>query len=80
MESITKAVADRIEQDILEESLRQLLGQDLLRYGDILTDDMSEDKECPMGWIVRIRTIKYNSHVYYHKMINGEVICVKELT
>lgn len=28
---------------------------------------------------VRIRTIAFNNHVYYHKMINGETIEIKQL-
>lgn len=46
---------------------------DLLWYGEILTDDCYEHR------CVRIRTIAYNGRVYYHKMINGEVIEIKEL-
>lgn len=52
--------------------------EDLLRYGEILTDDeyggyILEDN------CTRIRTIKYSNHVYYYKMTNGKVTEVKEL-
>lgn len=57
---------------------------DTLRYGEVLTDDMVFGK--PKGksvldidWI-RIRTILYESRIFYHKMINGEVNEFKELT
>lgn len=57
---------------------------DLLKYGKILTDD--EFVELEGGSIVqntcfftRIRTIKYEGHVYYHKMIDGEIAVIKEL-
>ena len=56
--------------------------QDLLRYGEILTDDMYEDNsmlEDGIEWFARIRTISYNNHIYYHKMVNGEIVKVKEL-
>ena len=53
---------------------------DALRYGDVLTDDeihcFPNGKE---GW-VRIRTIRYESRIFYHKMVNGEVVEFKELT
>lgn len=57
---------------------------DVLRYGEVLTDDMVFGK--PKGksvldidWI-RIRTILYESRIFYHKMLNGEVVEFKELT
>lgn len=55
-----------------------------LRYGEILTDDMVFDAPksksvLDMDWI-RIRTISYNNRIFYHKMVNGEVVEFKELT
>lgn len=55
--------------------------EDLLRYGEILTDDMDLYN---MAWCEpdsnhRIRTIKYDNHIYYHKMVSGKVVEVKEL-
>lgn len=58
---------------------------DALRYGEILTD---ENLYCEFqaedgfeDWhYVRIRTIRYESHIFYHKMVNGEVVEFKELT
>lgn len=57
---------------------------DALRYGEVLTDDMVFGK--PKGksvldidWI-RIRTILYESRIFYHKMVDGEVVEFKELT
>ena len=50
-----------------------------LRYGEVLTDEeihcFPNGKE---GW-VRIRTIRYESRIFYHKMVNGEVVEFKEL-
>lgn len=55
--------------------------QDLLRYGEYLTDDELMEK---FGWeriakFTRIRTIKYEGKIYYHKMVNGDCIECKEL-
>lgn len=56
---------------------------DVLRYGDVLTDDdfvkASEDWDMEIFNSVRIRTIEYDSHIYYHKMVNGETKEFKEL-
>lgn len=54
----------------------------LLRYGEILTDDdllvQTGNTDDGYEWI-RIRTIAYNNHIYYHKMVEGKVIEVNEL-
>lgn len=52
------------------------LNDNILRYGEILTDDLYSDG---VGWHYRIRIISYNNHIFYHKMLNGEVIDFKEL-
>lgn len=53
---------------------------DALRYGEILTDDIFDLGSDWKNYDVRIRTIRYESHIFYHKMENGEVIEFKELT
>ena len=53
--------------------------EDALRYGKILTDDEFVEH----GIIyrpIRIRTISYDNRIFYHKMVNGEVVEFKELT
>ena len=60
---------------------------DALRYGEILADD---EFECDIldytGFQIaetnyhRIRTIRYEYCIFYHKMVNGEVVEFKELT
>ena len=60
---------------------------DVLRYGEVLTDD---EFECDIldytGFQIaetnyyRIRTIRYESRIFYHKMVDGEVVEFKELT
>lgn len=58
---------------------------DVLRYGEVLTDEnlycelQTEDGFEDYHY-VRIRTICYESHIFYHKMANGEVVEFKELT
>lgn len=57
---------------------------DALRYGDVLTDDDSYyeiKKHVTVCHICkRIRTISYDNRIFYHKMVNGEVVVFKELT
>ena len=52
----------------------------IFKEGNILTDDEYELE--PMwgdgNWL-RIRTIEYDGHIYYHKMIDGKVVEFKEL-
>lgn len=55
-----------------------------LRYGEVLTDDMvfgqpKGKSVLDMDWI-RIRTIRYESRIFYYRMVNGEVVEFKELT
>lgn len=52
---------------------------DVLRYGTILTNDELYDHYYPMDKYVRIRIIAYNGTIYYHKMVNGEVIEFKKV-
>lgn len=54
---------------------------DVLRYGDVLTDDNLYTIEfCPKKEnYTRIRTISYDNRIFYHKMVNGEVVEFKEL-
>ena len=53
---------------------------DALRYGEILTDDMNYVCRAEGDLDIRIRTIRYENRIFYHKMINGEVVEFKELT
>ena len=45
--------------------------EDVLRYGEIIND---ESFVLYSGQNVRIRIISYNDYIYYHKMVNGEVV------
>ena len=56
-----------------------------LRYGKVLTDDnLYCELQAEDGFedykYVRIRTISYDNRIFYHKMVNGEVVEFKELT
>lgn len=54
---------------------------DVLRCGKILTDDNLFVMEfCPKkAKYTRIRTVSYDNRIFYHKMVNGEVVEFKEL-
>lgn len=49
---------------------------DLLRYGKIITDDAYGSVTTNFGkWqAVRIRLIAYESELWYHKMVDGDVV------
>ena len=50
--------------------------KDVLRYGEIIND---ESFVLYSGQNVRIRIISYNDHIYYHKMVDGEVVDFKPI-
>ena len=50
--------------------------EDVLRYGEIITD---ESYHLYSGQNIRIRIISYNDHIYYHKMVDGEVVDFKPI-
>ena len=50
--------------------------KDVLRYGEIIND---ESFVLYSGQNIRIRIISYNDHIYYHKMVDGEVVDFKPI-
>ena len=50
--------------------------KDVLRYGEIISD---ESFVLYSGQNVRISIIYYNDHIYYHKMVDGEVVDFKPI-
>lgn len=50
--------------------------KDVLRYGEIIND---ESFALYNGQNVRIRIVSYNDHIYYHKMVDGEVVDFKPI-
>lgn len=63
--------------------VKRPVADDVLRYGKFLTDDEFMEvsgnslEDCYSN--MRIRTIKYEGIIYYHKMVDGEVVEFKEL-
>ena len=53
---------------------------DALRYGEALTDDINYVCRAEGDLDIRIRTIRYDNRIFYHKMVNGEGVEFKELT
>ena len=49
----------------------EVTDKDVLRYGEIIND---ESFVLYSGHNVRIRIISYNDYIYYHKMVDGEVV------
>ena len=50
--------------------------KDVLRYGEIIND---ESFVLYSNQNVRIRIISYNDYIYYHKMVDGEVVDFKRI-
>lgn len=75
------------ESFCLEGWHRVVTSDEALRYGEVLTDEpILIDQYYILNGTpqkidyVRIRTIRYDERIFYHKMMNGEVIEFKELT
>lgn len=59
---------------------------EVLRYGNVLTDEtiLIDQYYIINGSLnkieyIRIRNISYDNRIFYHKMVNGEVVEFKEL-
>ena len=52
----------------------KVTNKDVLRYGEIIND---ESFVLYSGQNIRIRIISYNDYIYYHKMVDGEVVDFK---
>ena len=48
--------------------------EDVLRYGEVIINE-----EFVEYGSIRIRIISYSGSIYYHKMVNGEVVDFKEI-
>lgn len=48
-----------------------------IRYGKILTN---EEYETIDGIFIRTRLIEFNGEIYYHKMVNGELVAFISLS
>ena len=54
----------------------EITNKDVLRYGEVIND---ESFVLYSGQNVRIRIFSYNDHIYYHKMVDGEVVDFKPI-
>lgn len=54
----------------------KITDKDVLRYGEIISD---ESFVLYSNQNVRIRIISYNYYIYYHKMVDGEVVDFKPI-
>ena len=53
--------------------------KDVLRYGEIIVDENLVDSAIDDKNYVRIRIFSYNDYIYYHKMVDGEVVDFKPI-
>ena len=54
----------------------EVTDKDVLRYGEIIND---ESFVLYRGQNVRIRIFSHNNYIYYHKMVDGEVVDFKPI-
>ena len=61
------------------EIMPEVNSENVLRYGWVITDDAFDQTVAEFGQrnAIRIRVISYCDKLYYHKMIDGEVIDFK---
>lgn len=55
------------------------IGLNLIKYGRILTDETFEETVAKEYFETRIRIFEMNKRLYYHKMVNGDIIECFEL-
>ena len=53
--------------------------KDVLRYGEVVVDENLVDFAIDDKNYVRIRIFSYNDYIYYHKMVDGEVVDFKPI-
>lgn len=58
-----------------------ITSDDLLRYGEVIIDDAYASVVTEFGkrQAVRIRLIAYDSELWYHKMVDGDVVDFKRV-
>lgn len=60
--------------DYMVEGYTPTTPDEVLRYGRVITDYMIDSED-----YIRIRLIAYNDDIWYHKMIDGEVVDFKRV-
>ena len=53
--------------------------KDVLRYGEVIVDENLVNFAIDSKNYVRIRIFSYNDYIYYHKMVDGEVVDFKPI-
>ena len=53
--------------------------KDVLRYGEVVVDENIVNFAIDSKNYVRIRIFSYNDYIYYHKMVDGEVVDFKPI-
>ena len=53
--------------------------KDVLRYGEVVVDENLVNFAIDGKNYVRIRIFSYNDYIYYHKMVDGEVVDFKSI-
>ena len=57
----------------------EVTDKDVLRYGEVIVDENLVDFAIDDKNYVRIRIFSYNDYIYYHKMVDGEVVDFKPI-
>lgn len=68
-----------VVDEIIEDGDGSVNPDDILRYGKVITDDQMHTINVdvyrrPVTGDARIRLIAYGDELYYHKMVNGDVV------
>ena len=63
-----------IVDEIVEDNTELVNPDNILRYGKVITDDNMLVSDHDAYEHIRIRLTSYNGDLYYHKMVDGEVV------
>lgn len=75
---VDKIIEDDVDE-IIEDDDEPVNPDDILRYGKVITDDqiytinVDVDRR-PVTGDVRIRLVEFDGLLFYHKMVNGDVV------
>ena len=63
-----------VVDEIVEDNTELVNPDNILRYGKVITDDNMLVSDHDAYEHIRIRLTSYNGDLYYHKMVDGEVV------
>ena len=63
-----------VVDEIVEDNTELVNPDNILRYGKVITDDDMLVSDHDAYEHIRIRLTSYNGDLYYHKMVDGEVV------